>query len=85
MANLKDGVAEAIFHAHIEAMSSGETKIRFEPIQTKSGLGWSILVRRPNDQIQYISGFEAEIDAINWMEREGPTWNYKMEQALNGI
>lgn len=66
-------------------MGSGETNIGFEPIQMKSGLGWSILVRRPNDQIQYISGFEAKIDAMNWIEREGPTWLWKMEQALNGI
>lgn len=64
-------------------MSSGETKIRFEPIQMKSGLGWRILVRGSNEQIQYINGFKAKLDAVNWIEREGPTWISKMEQALN--
>jgi len=64
---------------------AGQSKIRFETMRMKNGLGWRVLVRRPGVTIQYISGFVSESDALKWIEEEGPTWLTKMEAALNGI
>ena len=62
-----------------------QSEIRFEPIRMKTGLGWRVLVRRPGALIQFISGFESESDALKWIEEEGPAWQAKMDEALNGV
>lgn len=69
----------------IATMDGKEAKIRFEPVPLKSGLGWRVLARRPGGQIHYISGFETESDALDWINHEGLSWFSKLNAAEIGI
>lgn len=63
----------------ISGMDGANTKIRFEPVPLKSGLGWRVLARRPGGKVHYIVGFETKTDALKWIDRDGLSWYSKMD------
>lgn len=69
----------------IATMAGQEAKIRFEPVPLKSGLGWRVLAHLPGGKVHYISGFETEADAVDWINHEGLTWFNKRNAAEIGI
>ena len=66
-------------------MSNPDLQSRFRVARTKAGLSWRVMVRRPQGQIQYISGFESEADAEAWVKNQGPAWMAKTEDAISHI
>lgn len=66
-------------------MEGEEAKIRFELVPLKSGLGWRVLARLPGGQIDYISGFETESEALDWINHKGLMWFGKLNAAEIGI
>jgi hypothetical protein len=43
------------------------TKIKFQPVPLKVGVGWQVVVTYPPGHKEHIAGFESLTEALNWI------------------
>ncbi len=49
-------------------------KAVFEPLKTKIGSGWNVLVTLPNGDQTQISGFDTKANAREWIANKSASW-----------
>jgi hypothetical protein len=63
-----------------------QPKTRFEPVKLRAVPNWYVRVAFANGEQTYLSGFETEVAAREWIERHATPWltAYKNGRYLSG-
>jgi hypothetical protein len=56
-------------------------KVLFEVLPMKAGAGWNVRITAESGPVQYMSGFDSERDASDWIEHKSKGWLAMLDGA----
>jgi hypothetical protein len=66
--------------SHYGACAIDQAALKVEP--NRSGLGWKVVIQVAPDRLQYISGFDSEQAARDWIINQSQNWFRRLSAGL---
>jgi len=54
----------------------------FEVVPSKAGAGWNVMIQLRSDRVQYVCGFDTELEADDWIRRDASGWLRALDAKL---